>query len=212
MSTFRRRLISLQTGGITINNAPNGVYIYSTDGLLYTLESWNTNNNAKVIGIALISDSCRLCIAPDESTKKYVFDSRPEPLLILDIVTTTDYKIAWTDFKGKDNTLKAITTIGDKADALIYCTNYIFKNGVAGYLMSAGEALTIKRNEVTINAYLNAINGDTLATNMQNYLTSTQYNTDFVWQIVLNQNVGESSCLGKIYKFNSANIRVICPL
>lgn len=212
MSTFRRRLISLQTCGITINNAPNGIYIYSTDGLLYTLERWNTNNNAKVIGIALISDSCRLCIAPDESTKKYDYSSSPLPPLVLDIVTTTDYKIAWTDFNGKDNTLKAIMTMGDKANAPNYCVNYKFKNGVAGYLMSAGEALTLKRNEVIINKYLTAIGGDRLGGDAKNYLTSTQYDTDFVWASSLNKNVGESNSLTRFSKLNGAYVRVICPL
>ena len=46
----------------------NGIYILHTDGKLYTRQEWDTSNNDKAVGVALISDNCGFVIAPEQSS------------------------------------------------------------------------------------------------------------------------------------------------
>ena len=47
---------------MTYTKIANGVYICDSDGKLTAVGSWNTNNNSKAVGVAVVSNKCSFII------------------------------------------------------------------------------------------------------------------------------------------------------
>ena len=47
---------------MTYTKIANGVYICDSDGKLTAVGSWNTGNNSKAVGVAVISDKYKFII------------------------------------------------------------------------------------------------------------------------------------------------------
>lgn len=47
---------------MTYTKIANGVYICDSDGKLTAVGSWNTSNNSKAVGVAVVSDKCSFII------------------------------------------------------------------------------------------------------------------------------------------------------
>lgn len=101
---MRRRLLSNNSMGISPIDAPNGIYIYSTDGYLYNPNDW-TSGETNAVGVALITDKCRFVIAPDT---EHTIQWGGYGTSINGILTTTDSAIAKTDYNGQYNTTKIV--------------------------------------------------------------------------------------------------------
>lgn len=149
MSMFRRRIIMQSDNKMTPSNAPNGVYIYSTDGFIYKKEEWDSSNTNDVIGVVYISDNCKFCI-PINYSKVTVFQGMTITSTNLTQIDLEDS--AKLDFNGYDNTNLILSTNYTSVDYLGIdeCANYVFKNGENGYLMSAGEYCELYSNKEKI--------------------------------------------------------------
>ena len=163
---------------ITYKALPLGTFIIDTNDNLIDRNSWDENTQPAV-GVALITEKVAIVIPTGtEYGRKWSTKSQ----LVEGIVTTTNKTEAGNDYKGKANTEAIVSALGTEAEAAYYCSNYTFKNGKKGYLMSAGEATEIFYNIAAITTLLNVI--DSGQNNINSELsvwTSTQYSTTTAW-------------------------------
>ena len=50
----------------------NGLYIYDTDGNFTLPANWNTANNSKAVGVAILTDDCRFVVAKEDVSSSYL--------------------------------------------------------------------------------------------------------------------------------------------
>lgn len=163
---------------ITYKALPLGVFIIDTNDNLIDRDSWDENTQPAV-GVALITEKVAIVIP---TGTKYGLKWSTKSQLVEGIVTTTSKTEAEKDYKGKANTEAIVSALGTEAEAAYYCSNYTFKNGKKGYLMSAGEASEMFYNMTTITTLLNVI--DSGQNNINSDLsvwTSTQNSTSTAW-------------------------------
>ena len=171
-----------------------GIFILDTDGNLIKRSEWNTGNNSKAVGVAVLSDNCKFVIS---KTQGSTMTWGGYGTTISGIVTTTDANTAKKDYAGKDNTDKIITQLGASgAPAANYCknTNGLFPDGRQGYLGSLGEWQEAYNNKSEIDACMSLIGGTAIATDYYHW-TSTQFSSDAAW--VLSWSVGRVSSRNK---------------
>ena len=171
-----------------------GIFILDTDGNLVKRTEWNTGNNSKAVGVAVLSDNCKFVIS---KTQGGTMTWGGYGTTISGIVTTTDANTAKKDYAGKDNTEKIVTQLGgSNAAAASYWrnTSKLFPDGRKGYLGSLGEWQEAYNNKSEIDACMSLIGGTAIATNYYHW-TSTQYSSDGAW--VLNWSDGTVSSYGK---------------
>lgn len=156
-----------------------GVFIQDIYGRLYTKDEWDGTQTAN--GIAVVTDNCSFVVAKEDAMSSNLYWGGSDT----DIPTLTNYNKstdAATDFDGLGNTSKIITAIGNTNDgwrsgsAAGDCRNYIFSNGVDGYLGSAGEWQAIHDNKEVINSLLALIGGQLIASG--HYWTSTERDSE----------------------------------
>ena len=150
-----------------------GVWIYDTDNNLTTADDWNTANNSKAVGVAVITDNCAFVLAPEDIVSSGVYWASDKSLLS-DVVTTTNATDAKKDYAGQANTA-AMLAVNPIAKA---CNDYTFKNGKTGYLMSCGEAQALLDNKDAVVEALSKIGGTSITSS---YWTSTQYSSNYAW-------------------------------
>ena len=110
--------------------------------------------------------------------------------LVEKVTTTLKYVDAVADFNGKANTEAIVSALGTKAGAAYYCSNYTFKNGKKGHLMSAGEAQEMCLNETTLSNMLNSLDSSSINFDTGNkYWTSTQTSDSLTWVIETNMSI-----------------------
>lgn len=187
---MRRRIIDSGNairGGVSPGVAGNGVYVYGSDFLLYTNDSWNTAWNDQALGIALITNLCRLVISKDgtESLHWGVYGK-----IISGCTTTADSSTATSDFKGYENTTAIIDGTGSSMSnyAAKYCRSRSLPNGQRGYLAASGEWSQCVRNKSMIDIMMGIINGEPIQTgvapggdNQNWHHASTQYDANGNW-------------------------------
>ncbi len=157
-----------------------GIFILDTDGNLVKRTEWNTGNNSKAVGVAVLSDNCKFVIS---KTQGGTMTWGGYGTTISGIVTTTDANTAKKDYAGKDNTEKIVTQLGgSNAAAASYCrnTSNLFPDGRKGYLGSLGEWQEAYNNKSEIDACMSLIGGTAIATNYYHW-TSTQYSSNRAW-------------------------------
>ena len=157
-----------------------GIFILDTDGNLVKRTEWNTGNNSKAVGVAVLSDNCKFVIS---KTQGGSMTWGGYGTTISGIVTTTDANTAKKDYAGKDNTEKIVMQLGgSNAAAASYCrnTSNLFPGGRKGYLGSLGEWQEAYNNKSEIDACMSLIGGTAIATNYYHW-TSTQYSSDHAW-------------------------------
>lgn len=165
---------------LTYAEIKRGVFILDTDGNLVSRGSWNTGNNAKAVGVAVLSDNCKFVIS---KTQGGMMAWGGSGTTISGIVTTTDADTARSDYSGKDNTDKIIAQLGASgAPAANYCKNTsgLFPDGRQGYLGSLGEWREAYNNKTEVDACMSLIGGDAINTTYYHW-TSTQYSAYNSW-------------------------------
>ena len=161
-----RAFLSLKTS-YTLDEAPNGVYVLSTDNMLYKKEGWDAANNANAVGVAVLSDDCRFVISKQEASGGMIWGSTGTPS---GCFMNTDKSAALQDFAGKANTDAVITAYGENANAAYYCRNTegLFPDGRKGYLPSSGEWKAVYDNKSEVVACMSLIGG-------------TSFKNDYYW-------------------------------
>lgn len=162
----------------------NGLYIYDTDGNFTSPDNWDTANNDKAVGVAILTDDCRFVVAKEDiSTNTIRWGGYGTDISTL--TNYTDATSAATDFDGVGNTSKIIKAIGDTNDgyrdgtAAGDCAAYTFPNGKTGYLGAAGEWQVARQNKEDLNSALTLIGGTTMTEG--GYWTSTEYSSTYAW-------------------------------
>ena len=139
----------------------NGVYIASNDGSLVKPDSWNTSNNSKAVGVAVISDKCSFIIDKNNQTSN---DQKwSNQLKDLSLTNYTSESQAKTDYNGEHNT-DIIMSEDTQNVAAKYCRSKSITFGTTrnGYLGAGGEWWTIYNNWDTISSALSKIRGAAL--------------------------------------------------
>lgn len=155
-----------------------GVFFIDINDNLINRDSWDYNKDT-IVGVALITEKVAIVMAP--GAKQYLKWSE-QAQLVEGVTTTIKYADAIADFNGKANTEAIVSALGTKAGAAYYCSNYTFKNGRKGHLMSAGEAYEMSLNDSTLSTMLQDL--DSSSVNFDTgtkYWTSTQASTDATW-------------------------------
>ncbi len=167
---------------VTVNT---GIYIQDTDGNLYTADTWDTANNAKANGVAVVLDTCRFVILPDVNSSAKWASSASVNLSAINKTTANNAK---ADYNGASNTTTMLTNSYCNASgcAAYLCANKTSKRGKTGYLGAAGEMYAISQNKTAINNLLSLIGGISINTNSY-YWTSDQYYASskyYAWRVL----------------------------
>lgn len=156
-----------------------GIFILDTDGNLVKRADWNTGNNSKAVGVAVLSDNCKFVISTTENSSNIQWGGYGTT--ISNIVTTTDAATAKKDYLGSGNTDKIIAQLGSgNAPAADYCRGVTFKHGKKGYLGSLGEWQEAYNNKAEIDACMSLIGGTAINTSYYHW-TSTQCSSSRSW-------------------------------
>lgn len=154
-----------------------GAYIYTTDNALVSSDNWDTSWNAKAVGVALITDSYKLLIAPDMLGPMAWSNSTAMVTGLTNYSSSTN---AFQDMNGQTNTQYMLAVCSSADYAAGACANYTFKNSKTGYLPSMGELYLTSLNAKKISTCLKAFGGTALSTDnsAQYYWSSTQNTTN----------------------------------
>ena len=157
-----------------------GVFFIDINDNLINRDSWDYNKDT-IVGVALITEKVAIVMAPGA---KQDLKWSEQAQLVEGVTTTIKYADAIADFNGKANTEAIVSALGTKAGAAYYCSNYTFKNGRKGHLMSAGEAHEMSLNDSTLSTMLNSLDSNSVNFDTGNkYWTSTQVSTDSTWVV-----------------------------
>lgn len=185
---FNGKQIYPSNKGIDPTTAPNGVYIYANDGLVYNPDDWNTANNDSAVGVAVITNDCRFAIIKGEKPKMVWSDA----LYRTDVDGLTNYSDssqAITDFNGENNTAiirEAASSEDASNNAAHYCYNQIVsisgRGTVYGYLPALGELQAAYNNKSAIDSAISLIGGITIPTS-QSLWSSTETSAELAWRL-----------------------------
>lgn len=158
------------TKGLNPSTAPNGVYVYANDGLLYNPDDWNTANNDSAVGVAVIDDNCRFAITKGEKTNvawSYVLYGTD----VDGLTNYSDSSQAVADFNGENNTAiireaAPNETFGNNAAHYCYKQTISIsgRGTIHGYLPALGELQVIYNNKSLVDNTMSLIGGTAIST------------------------------------------------
>lgn len=197
--------LSLPLNIYTLETAPNGVYVYSTDGKLYKQDAWDTANNDNAVGVGVVADECKFVISKQEASGGMIWGSEGTPA---GCFMSTDQSAALQDFAGKENTNAVLDAYGTEATAADYCRNTsgLFPVVMQGYLPSLGEWKKMYDNKSEVTACMSLIGGTAFTGSY--YWSSSLYSSNRAW--ILNWNYGIVSYTGRAS--NDGSVRAIAPM
>lgn len=187
---FNGKQIYPSNKGIDPATAPNGVYVYSNDGLLYNPDDWDTANNDSAVGVAVVTDDCKFAISKSLPMKNAI-EWGGYGTDISGLTNCTSESSAQNDFNGQSNTSTIISALGSSTNlAAGYCRSQSL-NGKTGYLPAAGELYVMWENKSDINSALQKIGASTIDSAFNNLYntdyhfpwSSTEYSSDRAWSL-----------------------------
>lgn len=172
---------------ITYKALETGTFLVDKNDNLYTSPTTFTEAGLSItdaVGVLLVTNNVAIVIAP-----KIIYNTiwSNKSNLIEGCATFPEYLNALKDFAGAANTAAIIRADNNSYIAARRCSDYVFKNGKKGYLMSAGEAKEIVENFYSIGPKLNAINSVDAPSESGEYWTSTQMNVYSAWSFSMNR-------------------------
>lgn len=176
---------------VTYMAIKRGVFILDTSEKLIRKADWDTSNNSRAVGVAVLSDNCKFVISKKTINKKWCATS----VLVTGIVTTTNSAEAIKDYKGKENTDKIYSQLGNSnAIAVDYCKNTVglFPDNRPGYLGSAGEWEEAVNNFNEVKECMTLIGGEAFQSSSYPLWTSTQYSDKMAWTTYQNGSLTQS--------------------
>ena len=151
-----------------------------------------------MIGVLLVTNNVAIVIAP-KIIYNLIWSNKRN--LIEGCATFPNYLDALKDFAGAANTAAIIGADSNSYIAARLCSNYVFKNGKKGYLMSVGEAKEIAENFEWLGQKLTYINDTDAPSESGRYWTSTQMNANSAWGFSMNRTA--PSEVGKTVQTNA---------
>lgn len=180
---MRRSMMGRKKAGISIDGAPNGIYILRTDNRLYTKEMWKTDWSNEAVGVAVVTGNCKFVIAPEQNDSMQAWMKGVIYSNVSGVTEAPSSTLAKADYRGVSNSAAIVAEYGDSTDyAAGWCQNYTFKNGKKGYLGSCGEWQEAYNNKSEIDACMSLIGGTAIATDYYHW-TSTQRVSYYVWTL-----------------------------
>lgn len=174
--------------GIDPATAPNGVYIYSNNGLLYNPDDWDTVNNDLAVGVAVVTYDCRFVITKGEKPEK-VWSTALRGIDVDGLINYDNSSQAVTDFNGENNTTiirEAASSEDASNNAAHYCYNQTIsisgRGAVNGYLPALGELQAAYNNKYAVDSAMNLIGGTAMPTGSYSW-SSTVYNARSAWAL-----------------------------
>ena len=162
---------------MTYTKIANGVYICDSDGELTAVGSWNTSNNSKAVGVAVVSDKCSFIIGKTNSNNSIQWGGYGTDVPGL---SNTEAKL---DYDGNSNTDKIISALGSSEDiAAGWCRSKSINIGGEnrkGYLPALGEWQTAYNNKSQVDSALSKIGGTAMPIGY--HWASTEYSSDCAW-------------------------------
>lgn len=171
-------LAELNNRNISIQCAVNGIYIESTEHLLYTNNSWDSQKEPN--SIVILSSNCKIRLALDEFSPMPIHNNDTDPLENY-ITGITDINVAKANFNGKQDTDKIKKFNIDyntfvNGYAIYDCLNYNFPDNTSiPFLPSMGHLNEIYLNKTEINSCLSIINATLLDVVNYVYYSSSTY-------------------------------------
>lgn len=169
----------IKVGKISDTIKKDGVYILEKNGTCTPQSTWN-GNKENTVGVAIVKGQFKFVIAKENLAPDIVVWGTYGKL-IDGIMTTTDMSIAITDNSGASNTDKIITQDSPACVAAIKCSEYVFPNGVKGYLGTVGEWYAAYSYKADVNSAMTKIGG--VSINEYWYWSSTQYSSSRAWEL-----------------------------
>ena len=168
---------------MTYTKIANGVYICDSDGKLTAVGSWNTSNNSKAVGVAVVSDKCSFIIDKTNSNDSIQWGGYGTDVPGLSNITNnTEVKL---DYDGNSNTDKIISALGSSEDiAAGWCRSKSINIGGEnrkGYLPALGEWQTAYNNKSQVDSALSKIGGTAMLTGY--HWASTECSSDSAWRL-----------------------------
>lgn len=168
-------VVLVRDTGKVIYNAPipYGVYIQDLNSKLYTPAQWTESGllSGSANGVVVVTPKISVVVATERIICSWFTEK--DINLVEGVLTTGDVDVAFGDFNGEENTRLIAEALGENS-AAYKCSNYVFPNGVRGYLPSLGELAEIKPYQSDYNKAASLIGAKLL--NAQ-FWSSTQYNT-----------------------------------
>lgn len=156
-----------------------GVFILDMDGNLVKRSDWNTSNNSKSVGVAVLTDNCKFVISKVQAANMTWGTYGTE---VSGVATTTNTAAAKQDYAGHSNTIAIITIYGSEAPAASYCNMFKFPDKRLACLGSCGQWQEAYNNKAEVDACMSLIGGDAIATDAYHW-TSTQYSSTRAWRL-----------------------------
>lgn len=166
---------------MTYTKIANGVYICDSDGKLTAVSSWNTGNNSKAVGVAVVSDKCSFIIDKTNSTNSIQWGGYGTD--VVEVSNITDSTKAKLDYNGFSNTAKIISALGSSTDIAVgWCKSKSITVGGEvrkGYLPALGEWQTAYDNKSQVASALSKIGGTAIPNSY--HWSSTEYSSSLAW-------------------------------
>ena len=184
---------------MTYTKIANGVYICDSDGKLTAVGSWNTGNNSKAVGVAVVSDKCSFIIDKTNSNDSIQWGGYGTDVPGLSNITNNTE--ARLDYNGSSNTDKIISSLGSNIKiAAGWCESKSITVGGEirkGYLPALGEWQTAYDNKSQVDSALSKIGGTAIPNNY--HWSSTEYSSNGAWKLYWGS--GDVNDYGKDYTF-----------
>lgn len=173
-----------------------GVFYIDKNDKIYKSSNDTGFSFADAVGVLLVTDKVAIVLAPKKTELRNWHFTR---VLVDGCAACLEYTEAVKDFAGAANTA-ALSKVSDLNSINIAraCSEYVFKNGKKGYLMSAGEAKEILSNITLIRNFMNNIPDNNIPSENEQCWTSTQKDSDSAWYLKFG-----FSGIGSAYKTNS---------
>ena len=191
-------IIEALNGVYTPEEAPNNVYVYANDGLLYVPEVWETGRNDEAVGVAVVTDNSRFCIKKGLGSKNSIEWS--DTLYGTDVPEIVNSE---NDYKGLNNSIairQSTENEDDTNNEAWYCysqTIVVNGNTINGYLPAIGELKDLYTNKSAIESTLTVIESNTITDllsldNMFLNSSSEEDSQDYYDLVWSNGNIGIS--------------------
>ena len=163
-----------RTVTVAYTEITNGVFIYDNQGNLTPTASWNTGNNSKALGVAVITEDCEFIISKSLPMKNAI-EWGGYGTDISELTNYSSSSSAQNDFNGQSNTSTILLNLSTSTDiAAGYCRSQSL-NGKTGYLPAAGELYVMWENKSDINSALQKIGASTIDSAFNNLYTGSHY-------------------------------------
>lgn len=132
----------------------NGLYIIDEDGKFWDTFAWNTSNNSKASGVAVVDASASFIISPTDQSTSMRWGGFGTT--ISGCTTSTSSSTIRNDYSGESNTTAIINTLGVYGSAAVATAMYIEEDIAAANNEAAAIPQTLSLeddSEETINVF-----------------------------------------------------------